>query len=61
MKKKIKELTLEEAKKLCDKYHKQIKGIWQCSSCPYGDPKVYTCKLISSNLDDYGEEEIEVE
>lgn len=60
MKKKIKELTLEEAKKLCDKYHKQIQGLFQCHECPYGDPKVYTCKLNKSDLDIYGDEEVEV-
>ena len=33
---KIKELTLEQAKLLCDKHMKIINGLYQCDKCPYG-------------------------
>ena len=60
MKKKIKNLTLDEAKTLCDKHLKQdANGLYQCESCPYA--KNYQCKLSYTYLNEYGDEEIEVE
>ena len=58
-KKKIKNLTLNQAKKLCDKYVGE-KGNYGCNKCPYGEKKLCLCKLSISNLDEYGDEEIEV-
>lgn len=60
MNKKIKDLTLKEAKKLCDKYVGK-EGNYGCNKCPYGVKVLHLCKLSISNLDKYGEEEIEVE
>ena len=60
MKKRIKDLTLEEAKTLCDKHLKQDKnGLYQCAICPYA--KGYHCKLSYTYLNEYGNEKIEVE
>lgn len=54
MKKRIKDLTLEESNKICDKYK-------DCSVCVLGSLDLYRidCKWLS--LDGYGEQEIEVE
>lgn len=60
MKIKIKDLTLCQAKQLCDKYSKQIEGLWQCAKCPYG-VKTYCeckCKLDTTHLDEYGDDEV---
>lgn len=62
MKKKIKDLTLEEAKTLCDKHLKQDEnGFYYCATCPYANAKEYHCKLSYTYLNEYGNEEIEVE
>lgn len=53
---KIKELTLEQAKLLCDKYFKKIDGLYQCDKCPYGDNGY--CKLSISNLNRYGNRKV---
>lgn len=59
MKKKIKDLTLKEAKALCEKHLNQYaNGIYRCNECPYST--CYDCKLVYNNLDDYGEEEVDV-
>lgn len=57
MKKKIKNLTLKEAKALCDKHLNQYAN-YRCNKCPYST--WYDCKLDYNNLDDFGEEEVEV-
>ena len=60
MKKKIKDLTLEQVKTMCDKHLKKDKnGLYQCEICPYA--KNYHCKLDYNYLNEYGNEEIEVE
>lgn len=60
MKKKIKDLTLEEVKTLCDKHlKKDTNGLYQCAICPYA--KEYHCKLSYTYLNEYGDEEIEVD
>ena len=50
MKKKIKDLTIEELYKICSKY--------SCKDCPLDIPQLW-CKY--NDLDKYGDEEIEVE
>lgn len=62
MKVKIKDLTLGQAKQLCDKHLKQIEGIWQCDKCPYGinTPYECKCKLATHYLDEFGEDEVEI-
>ena len=54
---KIKGLTLEEAKKICDKYIIDDKKC-PCKECPYADHKYRYCKLNFEHLDDYGNEEV---
>ena len=62
MKKKIKDLTLEEIKKICGKHLKIDKnGLYQCEICPYANAKKYHCKFDYNYLNEYGNEEIEVE
>lgn len=59
MKKKIKNLTLKQAKALCDKYTEHDeKGLYKCFKCPYHH--VYDCKLSYTYLDEYGDEEVEL-
>lgn len=55
MKKKIKDLTLQEEKNICDKYN----GENFCVGCPLDTKKEDYCK--SDYLDKYGDEEIEVD
>ena len=50
MKKKIKDLTMKEVYKICSKY--------SCKDCPLDVPKLW-CKF--HNLEQYGDEEVEVE
>ena len=57
MKKKIKNLTLKQAKALCDKYTEQ-NGNGLCNECPYHHD--YDCKLDYNNLDEYGDEGVEL-
>lgn len=59
MKIKIKDLTLGQAKQLCDKHQKNIEGIWQCDKCPYGVKRFAKCKLDVHYLDEFGEDEVE--
>ena len=62
MKKKIKDLTLKEAKTMCNKHLKTDgNGLYQCKICPYANVKEYRCKLDYNYLNEYGDEEIEVE
>ena len=58
MKKKIKNLTLKQAKSLCDKYTAQNEN-GLCNECPYHHD--YDCKLDYNNLDEYGDEEVDLE
>ena len=59
MKKKIKNLTLKQAKALCDKYTKQDeKLLYKCHECPYHHD--YVCKLSMIYLDEYGDEWVEL-
>lgn len=58
--KKIKNLTLKEAKKLCDQYVGEEEN-YGCNKCPYGVKVLHECKLSISNLDYYGDEKIEIE
>ena len=59
MKKKIKNLTLKQAKELCDKHLKQDeKLLFKCNECPYHHD--YDCKLSMVYLDEYGDEEVEM-
>ena len=58
MKKKIKDLTLEEVKDLCENSLDIPSGMFKCNVCPYHHN--YDCKLDYNNLDDFGEEEVEV-
>lgn len=51
---KIKELTLEQAKLLCDKYRKIIDELYQCPKCPYGNIENHECKLQFCYLEKYG-------
>ena len=63
MKTKIKNLTLGQAKQLCDKHKKNIEGLWKCDKCPYG-VKTYCeckCKLDTIYLDEFGDEEVELD
>ena len=55
---KIKELTLEQAKLLCDKYRKIIDELYQCPKCPYGDKDRCECKLQFRYLEDYGNHKV---
>lgn len=55
--KKIKYLTLKDAKKLCDKYIGE-EGNYGCNKCPYGVKVLHECKLNFEHLDKYGDEEI---
>ena len=57
MKKKIKNLTLKQAKALCAKY--TSKNEIRCNECPYHHN--YDCKLDYNNLDEYGDEEVDLE
>ena len=57
MKKKIKNLTLKQAKALCDKYTAQ-NGNGLCNECPYHHD--YDCKLSMVYLDEYGDEWVEL-
>ena len=63
MKVKIKDLTLCQAKQLCDKHLKQIEGLWQCDKCPYGieNPYECKCKLDTIHLDEFGDDEVEID
>ena len=63
MKVKIKDLTLSQAKQLCDKHLKQIEGLWQCDKCPYGVKSPYDCKckLDITFLDEFGDEEVKLD
>lgn len=63
MKVKIKDLTLGQAKQLCDKHLKNIEGLWQCDKCPYGvkNPYECKCKLDTHYLDEFGEDEVEID
>lgn len=62
MKKKIKDLTLKEVKTMCDKHLKKDEnGLHQCKICPYANANEYHCKLDYNHLNEYGNEEIEVE
>ena len=60
MKKKIKNLTLKQAKALCEKHfdsdNLSEKG---CYKCPFAYDG-WQCKLSYCNLDDYGDEVVEV-
>lgn len=56
MKKKIKNLTLKQAKALCDKYTSQNEI--RCNECPYHHD--WDCKLSMIYLDEYGDEEVEL-
>ena len=59
MKKKIKNLTLKQAKELCDKHLKQNEnGLYKCNECPYHHN--YDCKLAYYYLDEYGDEVIDI-
>ena len=57
MKKKIKNLTLKQAKALCDKYTSK-NGNGLCNNCPYHHD--YDWNLDYNNLDEYGDEEVEL-
>lgn len=59
MKIKIKDLTLGQAKQLCDKHLKLIEGLYQCDKCPYGAKRFAECKLDVHYLDEFGEDEVE--
>lgn len=61
MKRKIKNLTLAQAKKLCEQYDKKVDGRYQCDKCPFGDKYHHTCKLDYRCLDEYGEEKVDLE
>ena len=55
MKKKVKDLNLQQVAKICDKYN----GENFCVGCPLDTKKEDYCK--SDYLDKYGDEEIEVD
>lgn len=64
MKKKIKDLTLEEVTMICKKYStRDAEGFVHCNECPLASK--YHCVCIKSErrwfLKEYGNEEIEVE
>lgn len=63
MKKKIKDLTLAEAKELCYAQPKLNDGgvlRHQCSKCKYVNC-LGGCKLDFYYIDEYGEEEVEID
>lgn len=63
MKVKIKDLTLGQAKQLCDKHIKKVDIFYQCDKCPFG-VKTYCeckCKLDTHYLDEFGEDEVDLD
>ena len=62
MKRKIKNLTLKQAKALCESHLEfdESKGRYNCDTCPYSNHRYDQCKLEYVFLDDYGDELVEI-